>query len=99
MLVRARRGPGVVRGVDRDAGLALPGELPRYRRSEGVDAVDEQRVDIRLDGVQIGRQEQARALRPHLVNVVDDLRRSEEHTSELQALRHLVCRLLLEKKK
>src|SRR5437899_9257647 len=30
-----------------------------------------------------------------------DLRqlRSEEHTSELQSLRHLVCRLLLEKKK
>src|SRR5262245_62914738 len=34
----------------------------------------------------------------------DDLRarmeqvRSEEHTSELQSLRHLVCRLLLEKK-
>src|SRR5262245_65380794 len=30
---------------------------------------------------------------PCLVN------RSEEHTSELQSLRHLVCRLLLEKKK
>src|ERR1035438_10759819 len=27
------------------------------------------------------------------------LHRSEEHTSELQSLRHLVCRLLLEKKK
>src|SRR5258705_6905228 len=27
------------------------------------------------------------------------IRRSEEHTSELQSLRHLVCRLLLEKKK
>src|SRR5258705_10073701 len=27
------------------------------------------------------------------------LLRSEEHTSELQSLRHLVCRLLLEKKK
>src|SRR5262245_65335952 len=26
------------------------------------------------------------------------LARSEEHTSELQSLRHLVCRLLLEKK-
>src|SRR5258705_11551776 len=26
-------------------------------------------------------------------------RRSEEHTSELQSLRHLVCRLLLDKKK
>src|SRR5205814_3043701 len=32
--------------------------------------------------------------------VLDTLRtRSEEHTSELQSLRHLVCRLLLEKKK
>src|SRR5438045_8191098 len=28
----------------------------------------------------------------------DGDRRSEEHTSELQSLRHLVCRLLLEKK-
>src|SRR5262245_64670430 len=28
-----------------------------------------------------------------------DETRSEEHTSELQSLRHLVCRLLLEKKK
>src|SRR5437899_7369169 len=28
----------------------------------------------------------------------DDAGRSEEHTSELQSLRHLVCRLLLEKK-
>src|SRR5947199_690152 len=28
-----------------------------------------------------------------------DRPRSEEHTSELQSLRHLVCRLLLEKKK
>src|SRR5471030_643149 len=29
----------------------------------------------------------------------DFIPRSEEHTSELQSLRHLVCRLLLEKKK
>src|SRR2546425_3623808 len=29
----------------------------------------------------------------------DDRRRSEEHTSELQSLAYLVCRLLLEKKK
>src|SRR5262245_63083099 len=32
-----------------------------------------------------------------LSNVIRDVR-SEEHTSELQSLRHLVCRLLLEKK-
>src|SRR5258705_6066571 len=33
----------------------------------------------------------------HVGKYVGD--RSEEHTSELQSLRHLVCRLLLEKKK
>src|SRR5262245_63181972 len=31
--------------------------------------------------------------------LLDDVVRSEEHTSELQSLRHLVCRLLLEKTK
>src|SRR5471030_3479896 len=30
---------------------------------------------------------------------ITQAQRSEEHTSELQSLRHLVCRLLLEKKK
>src|SRR2546422_3872039 len=30
---------------------------------------------------------------------LDDVLRSEEHTSELQSRLHLVCRLLLEKKK
>src|SRR5437899_4904423 len=34
----------------------------------------------------------------YVSNVVIGVR-SEEHTSELQSLRHLVCRLLLEKKK
>src|SRR5438045_9414693 len=29
---------------------------------------------------------------------LENEKRSEEHTSELQSLRHLVCRLLLEKK-
>src|SRR5438045_6142061 len=34
-----------------------------------------------------------------LLRMVSSAFRSEEHTSELQSLRHLVCRLLLEKKK
>src|SRR5262245_64858475 len=34
-----------------------------------------------------------------VVSTLSHLYRSEEHTSELQSLRHLVCRLLLEKKK
>src|SRR2546423_6692428 len=33
------------------------------------------------------------------VGPLEDLDRSEEHTSELQSLAYLVCRLLLEKKK
>src|SRR5258705_8010512 len=41
----------------------------------------------------IDRDDQAGAAPARLLD------RSEEHTSELQSLRHLVCRLLLEKKK
>src|SRR2546422_2376331 len=37
-----------------------------------------------------------RSIRPYLSGVTE---RSEEHTSELQSRLHLVCRLLLEKKK
>src|SRR5205814_4121063 len=36
---------------------------------------------------------------PGRVTFIGPVVRSEEHTSELQSLRHLVCRLLLEKKK
>src|SRR3712207_7113854 len=34
-----------------------------------------------------------------LIGVNNNLKRSEEHTSELQSRQYLVCRLLLEKKK
>src|SRR2546429_2445138 len=35
----------------------------------------------------------------HVTKTIPDSYRSEEHTSELQSRLHLVCRLLLEKKK
>src|ERR1035441_4330828 len=38
-------------------------------------------------------------LNPTAIHGCQDRPRSEEHTSELQSLRHLVSRLLLEKKK
>src|SRR5262245_63437405 len=41
----------------------------------------------------------SRTSRSHFSSGACSSRRSEEHTSELQSLRHLVCRLLLEKKK
>src|SRR5205814_9288507 len=40
-----------------------------------------------------------RLIAPPIVLSSWDSARSEEHTSELQSLRHLVCRLLLEKRK
>src|SRR5258705_9301426 len=39
-----------------------------------------------------------RLLGPRRERKLAEKARSEEHTSELQSLRHLVCRLLLEKK-
>src|SRR2546425_11948355 len=46
-------------------------------------------------GDRLARERDARARRA----AVSDAARSEEHTSELQSLAYLVCRLLLEKKK
>src|SRR2546429_4696913 len=43
-----------------------------------------------------GMGEAVGEMRRHLLDL---MRRSEEHTSELQSRLHLVCRLLLEKKK
>src|SRR5258708_27173980 len=44
-------------------------------------------------------QVRQRRTRPKLVELDAHENRSEEHTSELQSPDHLVCRLLLEKKK
>src|SRR5258706_8940404 len=55
-----------------------------------VNALDEARADYRLAAEQF-RQAQENQKLAEL--------RSEEHTSELQSLTNLVCRLLLEKKK
>src|SRR5262245_65021535 len=66
-------------------------------RSKALDLVDRhvrvaRQVQQRIEQHRAvtGREDEAVAVRPI---------RSEEHTSELQSLRHLVCRLLLEKKK
>src|SRR5258705_4214373 len=71
-------------------------------------AVDVQQRAARVARVDRGRGLDERAVGDLLVeghvaldraDVADADARSEEHTSELQSLRHLVCRLLLEKKK
>src|SRR5258705_9913717 len=50
-------------------------------------------------GDTLGQFADEECLRGELQGGVGAVERSEEHTSELQSLRHLVCRLLLEKKK
>src|SRR5258708_33174783 len=47
----------------------------------------------------VARLTEVRGIGPWTVNMLLIFHRSEEHTSELQSPDHLVCRLLLEKKK
>src|SRR2546422_9269233 len=54
-------------------------------------------LGVALDAVQVVLQPGDRAL--HDLGALQHEGRSEEHTSELQSRLHLVCRLLLEKKK
>src|SRR2546422_2683793 len=60
------------------------------QRGRGADDLLEHR-----GAVQVFAQRDGLVAHP----VLDALARSEEHTSELQSRLHLVCRLLLEKKK
>src|SRR5690348_18149193 len=80
----------------RSSDLGVPGGFDLAARSridiEPAEITPDQRrgeeaadCECRGDGVRRGRR-------------LDDLDRSEEHTSELQSPVHLVCRLLLEKK-
>src|ERR1035438_10700995 len=63
-----------------------------YRRSTLVCQVNNYPVQRTRPAVRDGGRRDANRLAHHWGH------RSEEHTSELQSLRHLVCRLLLEKK-
>src|SRR5690348_17526538 len=73
-------------------GQADAGEVRRDDAQEQApEAVGEEAVDGRGHG--LARETLAAMGR------VDEVARSEEHTSELQSPVHLVCRLLLEKKK
>src|SRR3989441_13047577 len=87
---RGRESPARAPGAARAGGLCEPGRLA---------APD---VDHTVRGAPAGRASlafasHARQLRGGLH--AEPVARSEEHTSELQSLAYLVCRLLLEKKK
>src|SRR5205814_10248097 len=79
-------------------------DAPAPRRGAARHALHFQRFGDDLgDGHQrverpVGVLEDHLRLAPEQAQIAP-VERSEEHTSELQSLRHLVCRLLLEKKK
>src|SRR2546425_8460525 len=66
------------------------------RRNAGAQPRDEPAIDLEGDDAAGAARELARERALAGANLDD---RSEEHTSELQSLAYLVCRLLLEKKK
>src|SRR2546425_8285755 len=66
--------------------------LPALERCAGLRIV--QQIRFRSEAQQRGHNRMARRILHHQLD-----QRSEEHTSELQSLAYLVCRLLLEKKK
>src|SRR5437899_8919514 len=61
--------------------------------------VEEQADSVAFRGADVGSRTPDRQHAPLNRNGRRRQLRSEEHRSELQSLRHLVCRLLLEKKK
>src|SRR2546422_8164708 len=65
------------------------------RAAELVDDQRRQRLALHI----LGDEEQGPPGLRHLLEDGQEVLRSEEHTSELQSRLHLVCRLLLEKKK
>src|SRR5258705_2527220 len=71
------------------ANLMLPIDMKRLPRSEYLPRAMDLLKLVGLEGFEKKLPWQ----------LSGGMQRSEEHTSELQSLRHLVCRLLLEKKK
>src|SRR2546425_6356073 len=61
-----------------------------------ITCMDSAGLAVLIEGLKWSR---GRALPYVLTQVPPAVQRSEEHTSELQSLAYLVCRLLLEKKK
>src|SRR5262245_66239375 len=85
---------GARRAVDRDHVALADDQLAVLSLSAELAGAD---IDLELVGAAHAGLAHAAGDHGRMTGLAAP--RSEEHTSELQSLRHLVCRLLLEKKK
>src|ERR1035441_7532868 len=96
------RGDAVLDPDDIDHVLSLGTPLARFTIDCNSRAMEAYRTQTTEAGISLSDPvAMSIALDPTICTAVSShyVDRSEEHTSELQSLRHLVCRLLLEKKK
>src|SRR5262245_65106342 len=84
-----RRSSDLPHGQARQVAAARSVDLQKRVLNQIIDA-------LRITAAR--EEEGAQLLFEREIQLIERVR-SEEHTSELQSLRHLVCRLLLEKKK
>src|SRR5229473_4799044 len=90
--------------VDIDVFMQVAGKLVHERADVGLKARVAHPLRADLEGRAVGEPSSPNASANTIAGLKHDdralrLARSEEHTSELQSLAYLVCRLLLEKKK
>ena len=85
----ARPVPVVLIGVD-DAALALLLQAQRHRGPDEVHLAPDQGMDVGVDGIGVGRREDARAGRAHLVLVQPDLREPLVVDGAVEGLRLLL---------
>src|SRR5262245_6681099 len=87
----AEKSHAPTREIDKPAQTAIRSDSPTVDSLARVPSLQEEPIP-HFDKY-VGQEEIRKDLLPRIEA------RSEEHTSELQSLRHLVCRLLLEKQK
>src|SRR5205814_5333767 len=90
---------GVIAARHGDPARSRTARLLRSGRAKMAKKLAEEAVEVVIDAMHGSREAVVRESADLVYNLVVLWVRSEEHTSELQSLRHLVCRLLLEKKK
>src|SRR5262245_64457221 len=81
-----------------DIGLSVARQWYDVEKVDAIADVPTSSVALAINELTRDKNKVFLAVGPATSDLTGKACRSEEHTSELQSLRHLVCRLLLEKK-